>query len=48
MAYVPKKNNKQEDNEEQIKEDAMALAVLIYDIYKENKRKEKIDNGSNI
>lgn len=50
MAYVPKKIKPNElTREELIKRDAMALAVLIYDIYQDKKRKEKNnDVSSNI
>lgn len=41
MAKVSKKQKPKESVEELRKRDAMALAHLIYDIYKDKKRKEK-------
>lgn len=46
MAYKPKKTKQKPQEptrEELIKRDAMALAVLILDIYKEKKIKEQQD-----
>lgn len=40
MAKVSKKQKRKELVEELRKRDAMALALLIYDIYKDKKRKE--------
>lgn len=42
MAYVSNKlKQTREDQDEQIKRDALALASLILDIYRDMKRKEK-------
>ena len=48
MADVPKSKPKSKKltREELIKRDAMALAQLIYDIYREKKLKEKKDGIS--
>lgn len=37
----PKRKSKKPTHEELMKRDAMALAQIIYDIYKEKKLKEK-------
>lgn len=41
MAKVQQKKEVKLKREEQIKQDALALAQLIYDIYKEKKLREK-------
>lgn len=46
MAKVSEKQKRKELVEELRKRDAMALALLIYDIYQEKKRKEKNDDLS--
>jgi len=43
VSKKPKQKSQKPTREELIKRDAMALAELIYDVYKEKKRKEQKD-----
>jgi hypothetical protein len=48
MAYASKKSKQQmkEERNEQVKRDALALASLILDIYRDKKRTEKSNDVS--